>query len=782
MKTFIFLILLLFFCAELYAQETKSFTQTIRGTVVDEDTKSPIVGATIIIVDSDPLLGTVTDSEGKLKIEKVPVGRQDIKVSFIGYESKILSNQLIGSGKELILNVELAESVIEMEAVTVTAGSGNKAAVLNEMAMVSARSFSVEETKRYAAGISDPARMVSAYAGVAGNGGDDQNAIIIRGNSPRGLLWRLEGVEIPNPNHFASEGASSGGVSILSANTLTKSDFYTGAFPAEIGNALSGAFDIKLRNGNNEKREYTFQAGILGLETALEGPFKKGGNSSYLVNYRYSTLSLFNKAGINIVSKDDVTTYQDAAFKFNFPTKKAGIFSFYGIGGLSEDDHELSGDTYTENINTKMGVTGLSHLIRLSDKTFLKSSVSLSGTQVRNDANDSNPNNPYHFKEDKKKTYARLATKLRTKISARHKLETGLVYSRLSYNFVERVSDSEEEPPFNNYEYLNDKGDSYSLQAYGSWKYRINHNITLINGLHLLYFGLNKKMTIEPRSALKWQFTPRQSITAGFGMHSRIESLEFYLAKYIATDGTSSQPNTKLDFTKARHYVLSYDNLLDGNWYFKTETYFQELYNVPVHKDKNSIFSTLLLEDDFTAEPLVNKGSGTNYGLELTVQRFFNKDYYLLLSGSLYEATYKALDGKKRNTPFGSNFGFNLLSGKEFAVGRQKQNLVGINIRGTWGGNRRYIPIDLEASRIANSEVTDNSKAYEKRYPDYWKIDFQLSYYLNRKNLTHEFRLDVLNLTNHENIYTQSYNSSTQNLEYDKQTGIIPALTYRIEF
>ena len=782
MKILIFLSILFFVFEVQYAQRTHVLSQTLRGTIVDEDTKSPIIGANIIIVNSNPLLGTVTDIDGKFKIENVPVGRHEIKVSYLGYESKTLPNQLIGSGKELILNIELTESVVKMNDITVVAGSENKAAAVNEMAMISSRSFSVEETKRFAAGASDPARMITAYAGVAGNGGDDQNAIIIRGNSPRGLLWRLEGMEIPNPNHFASEGASSGGVSILSANTLAKSDFYTGAFPAEFGNALSGAFDIRLRNGNNEKREYTFQAGILGIETALEGPFKKGGNSSYLINYRYSTLALFNKLGINIVSEDDETTYQDAAFKFTFPTKKAGTFSFYGIGGLSEDDYKVSSDTYKENIKTDMGVVGLSHLLRLNDKAFLKSSLSYSGTRINSNASDSDKANPYQYLETKEKTYVRLGTKLRTKFSPRHTVETGLTYSRLAYHFTERVIDPEETPPYDIYEYLNDKGNSASLQAYSSWKFRIGNNISLINGLHLIYFELNQRVAIEPRSAIKWQFTPKQSISAGFGVHSRIESLEFYLAKYNAPDGTSSQPNTKLDFTKARHYVLSYDHLLDGNWYFKTETYYQELYNVPVHNNERSIFSTLLLEDDYTVEPLVNKGSGTNYGLELTVQRFFNKDFYLLFSGSVYEATYKVLDGKKRNTPFGSNFGFNLLTGKEFTVGKSKQNLIGLNLRGTWGGNKRFIPVDLASSRNSDETIYNYNDAYKKRLPDYWKLDFQFNYRLNRKKLTHEFRIDILNVTNHQNIASQYYNSNNQKIEYDTQTGIIPAITYRIEF
>lgn len=780
--SFLFLITILFGSSSLLAQTEDAFKQTIRGTVVDEDSQSPIIGANILIVASNPLLGTTTDLDGNFRIENVPVGRHNIHFSYLGYEDKVLSNLLIGSGKELVLEITMTESIVQMKTVTVTAGADNKAAALNEMAMVSARSFSVEETKRFAAGIGDPARMMTAYAGVTGNGGDDQNAIIIRGNSPRGLLWRLEGVEIPNPNHFASEGASSGGVSILSSNTLSKSDFYTGAFPAEFGNALSGAFDIKLRNGNNEKREHAFQASFLGLEAASEGPFKKGNRASYIFNYRYSTLGLFNKLGIHIVSEDDETSYQDAAFKVNVPTENAGNFSLYGIGGLSTDKFKQSGSTDAYTTKTDVGVMGLNHLISLNKKSFLKSFISYSGTQINSDYLETDADYRYESHEKKAKTYIRIGTKLRTKFSARHILETGLTYSRLAYNFKENESTSFGTAPPESTENFNKKGDSGNLQAYTSWKYRISEKISLVNGVHALYFALNNNIAIEPRSALQWKFAPKQSLSLGFGMHSRIESLEYYLSSVVSSNGQTTQPNKNLDFTKARHYVLSYDKIFGKNWYLKAETYYQQLYNVPVHHDKSNIFSTLLLEDGYVSDSLVNKGTGTNYGLELTIQRFFNKGFYMLFSASIYEAKYKAADGKQRNTPFNSNFGFNLLTGKEFAIGKSKQNLLGFNLRTTWGGNKRFIPVDMEASRIAGEERSDFGNAYGNRLPDYWKIDFQISYRMNKANLMHEFRIELLNVTNHKNVASQYYNSNTQRLENDTQTGIIPAIGYRIEF
>ena len=778
MRLFTLLILLL---QGISLQAQTTYQQTIRGTVTDEDTKSPVIGAYVIILNSDPLLGTTTDIDGKFKIENVPVGRQAIKLSYIGYEDKVIPNLLVGSGKELVLDLTMMESFVELKTVEIS-GTDNKAEAINEMALVSARSFSVEETKRFAAGIGDPARLMTAYAGVTGNGGDDQNAIIIRGNSPRGLLWRLEGIEIPNPNHFASEGASSGGVSILSTNTLSNSDFYTGAFPAEFGNALSGAFDIKLRNGNNEKREYAFQASMLGVEAALEGPFQKGKNASYLVNYRYSTLGLFNAVGIRIVSEDDITTYQDAAFKLNFPTKKAGVFSVHGIGGISSNKYRPSGSQNNTTNNADVGALGFKHLYLIGKKSFINSYISLSGTRVTDEGKDITPEYTYESTEEKSKSFIRVGTKLRNKFNSRHILESGVVYSRLAYNFRENETTSYPNAPTESLETLNEKGNSGTLQAYSSWKYRITEHLSFINGFHVLYFALNQKAAIEPRSALKWQFTSGQSIGVGFGVHSRIESLEYYLARTNNGDGTTNQPNKNLDFTKARHYVISYDNVLSENWYIKAETYYQQLFDVPVHHRQENIFSTLLLEDGYIADTLVNQGTGTNYGVELTVQRFFNKGFYLLMSGSLYEAKYQAIDGKTRNTPFNSNFGLNLLTGKEFAMGQSKQNMLGFNLRASWGGNRRYIPINLEVSQVLSEEVSDFSRAYENRLPDYWKIDFQLNYRVNRPKVTHVYRLDILNVTNRLNVASQFYNAETGRIENDTQPGIIPAVGYRIEF
>ena len=272
----------------------QQLTQTLKGRIVDQVSKSAVIGATVVVQGSDPLKGTTTDIEGYFTIPEVPIGRVNLRLSSVGYEQKIIPSILIESGKEKFVEIDLVEALIEMEEIEIVADKQDRGQPLNELATVSAISISPEETSRYAATFDDPARAALTYAGVSTGGDDLLNEIVIRGNSPKGILWRLEGVEIPNPNHFGNVGSSAGGISMLSSNLLSASDFFTSAYPSDYGNATSGIFDLRMRQGNFDTHEHTFQAGLLGVAAASEGPINRENRSSYLVNYRYSTLALFD--------------------------------------------------------------------------------------------------------------------------------------------------------------------------------------------------------------------------------------------------------------------------------------------------------------------------------------------------------------------------------------------------------------------------------------------------------------------------------------------------------
>jgi len=301
----------------------------------------------------------------------------------------------VNSGKETIVQVPMMESFIEQEAIVVS--GRKKGAVINELALISAQQFSVSETDRYAGSRSDPARMASNFAGVGG-ADDSRNDIVIRGNSPLGVVWRVEGIDIPNPSHFSIAGSTGGPVSILNNKILGNSDFFMSAFPAEYGNSTSGVFDLKLRKGNDQKHEFTGQFGFLGTELLAEGPLSKDGKSSYLAMGRYSTLSLFKSMGIQI-GTDAVPTYGDGAFKFNWKLKNGGALSLFAIGGVSDiaikisDQYPLtlggqSEEVYGEGdrdqyFGTAMGVAGLSLKKPLNEKTFLAATIAYSVERQR---------------------------------------------------------------------------------------------------------------------------------------------------------------------------------------------------------------------------------------------------------------------------------------------------------------------------------------------------------------------------------------------------------------
>lgn len=766
------------------SSQAQQFTQNIRGTVKDQDSQMPLIGATVVVAGSEPIVGTVTDADGNFRLMGVPVGRISLKVTFIGYEDRTIPNLLITSAKEEILNITLAESVSTLQEITVTADQP-KGEALNEMALISAHTFSVEETQRYAGSFDDPARMVVAFAGVNGNA-EGNNDIIVRGNSSKGILWRLEGIAIPNPNHFANEGSTGGPINALSSKMLSNSDFFTGAFSPEYGDATSGVFDMKLKSGNNEQREYTAALSTLGMDITVEGPFQTGGRGSYIANYRYSTLDLLDKAGL--VDFGGIPRYQDLSFKLQFPASQKHNFAFFGLGGLSGIDTEEKDET-DDSILTgkfsgrnKLGVLGLSHTYQINDDMYLRSTLAATGTD--NVFTYDIPNDEEQLYSIEKGSIGKssiiTASTFNYKLNARHKIESGIILTQLYFNMDVYEWDFERDQLMNE---LSEKGNSSTYQAFASWKYRVSENLTMISGLHYLQFALNNNNSLEPRIALKWQFSETQSFNAGFGIHSKLEPISTYLAKRYNDDGTFTQPNKNLEITKAAHFVLGYQRQIGAHTHVKIETYYQELYDVPVEDTPGSAFSLLNLTGGYSTRQLVNKGTGRNYGVELTAERYLHHGLYYMSTLSLFRSLYTAMDGVERKSAFDNNYVANLIGGKEFKVGNPSKNKVFfMNTKVALIGGQRYSPIDLGASIAANTEVIDESNPFSRKGDAIFRTDFSIGIRRNRKHTTTEWKIDVQNILNNQTVLNENYVRASQKIYQGKQLGILPTLSYKISF
>ncbi|MBK9337964.1 MAG: TonB-dependent receptor [Lewinellaceae bacterium] len=780
-KNILFPLLLLLACSA----GAQTYTQTLKGAVLDKAVKTPLIGATVVLLTTKQPIGTSTDSDGRFRLPSVPVGKHTLRVTYLGYKEVIIPNIALYSGKEAELTIELEEDLITTREVVIRAKTV-KQKPLNELSTVSARTFSVDETQRFAAAVNDPGRMASSFAGVAMSN-DGSNTIAIRGNAPNGLLWRMEGVDIPNPNHFSAVGTSGGGISILSAQVLSNSDFVTGAFAAEYGNALSGVFDLKLRKGNAEKREFTLQAGLLGLDAAAEGPLRIGKQTgSFLVNYRYSTLSVLGKLGVNL--GDAQTDFQDLSFNLWMPAGKLGQFTLFGMGGLSDQKYEGQADSllwndngdkqYSWDFKANTGVVGLTHSLVLGDNTFLRNVVAVSG--AGNGARTDEFQKDYSLRRlfdggyDQVKTT--VSSTLTHKFNARHLLRTGAYVNFMDYNFRQNEWDDEAERLV---EQLRNTGTSASANAFAQWQYRASERLTLNAGVHALYFSLNNTRSVEPRAAVRYAFNERQSVSVGYGLHSQLQPLGVYFIK----NETGMQPNRDLELTRAHHLVLSYDHTLPGNWRLKPELYYQALFDVPVTRDARDAFSMLNVIEGFSGEILTNRGKGRNYGAELTVEKFLTNGFYFLLSTALFQSEYQGSDAVWRSTRFNSNFVNSLVTGKEWNWNRGRKNRTfGINLKLTAMGGLRETPIDLAASIGQGKTVRDENRAFEERMPNYFRLDTGFKIKRNYERLTTTLGLDIQNTTNRENIFGRYYDDKSQTIKYWYQAPLIPVLSYRVEF
>jgi hypothetical protein len=787
------IILLVAFTLANVLVQAQDFTQIVRGTVVDKDTKQPLIGATVLVINDTKTFGASTDENGKFKIEKVALGRKTVKVTYIGYEDRLLSDIIVNSAKEVVLNIELVEKVTLANEVVVTAKS-NKAETNNDLVLISGRSFTIDQAQRYAGGFGDPSRMASSFAGVAGGGNDQRNDIIIRGNSPMGLLWRFEGTDIPNPNHFGSQGANGGPVSVLNSNMLSNSDFLTGAFPAEYGNANSGVFDLKMRSGNNEKREFIGQIGFSGLELLSEGPLSKKNGSSYIASYRYSTLSFFDAMGIKF-GESGVPAYQDLSFKFNFPQTKLGAISFFGMGGISStqlNDSKKSAEDLAKmsfpldvDYSSRMGVIGLSHSYMLGKKAYVKTVISASGesNNARVDTLDYNSNKFYYINRYTANSRLSVHSFYNQKINARHAFKIGIIESKLMGDmndsmWVTSLNDYYSNVSFNESTFL--------TQTYVNYNFRMRENLSFNAGLHVNYLGLNQSNSVDPRASIKYQITPKQSISFGYGKHGQVQPLLTYFTQTLidTVNQVYAKTNMNLGMTQAHHFVLGYDFLITENTRIKVETYYQKLFNIPVTLN-SSYFSTVNFGADFIpvyADSLVNKGKGYNYGVELTLERFFNKGFYYLATGSFYQSKYQGSDQVWRNTAFNGNFVLNALAGKEWKMGANKNNILALSLKVNYSGGRRYIPIDESASQAKGDVVYKESEAYESRQQDYFRTDIKISYKKNSKKFTQEWALDIQNIFNTQNVLNQTWNPKTGTLDTNYQIGLFPVPFYRIYF
>ena len=764
--------------------QTTTADQTIRGQVCDVASGEPMIGVTIT-VENGTTMATVSDIDGNFVIQHVPVGRHSVRATYIGYEPVLLKEQLVTSGKELVLTLRMRESISELGAVVIKPRV-NKQQPLNEMAQVGARMFSVEEATRYAGGMADPARTASMFAGVATGGAT--NGISIHGNSPQMLQWRIEGIEVNNPNHFADITEAGGGVfTSLNGTVLANSDFMTGAMPAEYGNALSGAFDMKMRVGNNTKHEHAIQVGTLGVDFASEGPLTKNSKASYLINYRYSFLEIAKKLHAINMEKETLD-YQDLSFKVNVPTTHAGTFAVWFTGLFDRFENDVpdvadrktlwdSNDSWSTQ---KSWAGGLTHTYRFRSGGTLTSNIAYTGAYQKlgiNDYNEQMQQMPDMLGRSLSWNVI-ISTQHKHKFSSRYTMQNGFEHRHMDFctwmDYIKVVGG-----PL--YRVFESNGSTGLTRLYTNHKIALSQRLSTVAGINVMWFNLNNQVLVEPRISFQYKTSASSTLSIAYAMNSRKEAIDTYFV--LNTNSQEPNVNKDLGLTRSHHISASFAQRLGENAMLKIEPYWQWLFDVPV--EQGTTYSVINHNLFYQDRALVNKGAGRNYGIDLTLERYLKDGLYGMFTATLFKSEYRDAQGEWHHTRHDRGYITNILGGKEWMVGKSRKNVFGINGRLTLMGGDRYTPMvagttyEEVAQRPDRTIPQDGANPFSAQMNMNVGYAFSVKYTINKHHSAHHFILEYLQMRSFQG---QTFDIHTHELVDQFTSLTFPNIAYRLEF
>ena len=757
----------------------QSLTQSIRGTVYDADTREPLIGAEVFVADVEPLIGTVTDVEGNYELVNVPVGPVRVQSSYAGYAPYVRDNIQLTSARAYQLDIEL-QSGLDLAEVVVQAYDRN--AAVNDAAVASIRRLDPEALQYHAATANDPGRLVVGFPGVQPSR-DSRSDVVIRGNSSAGILWRLEGIDIPNPNHFARRGSSGGGITIFSASLLGSSDFSTGAFPAEYGNAFAGVFDMKFRHGDLYERQYTFRAGLLGLDVATEGPIAEG-KSSYLANFRYSTLGILNSMGLYLVGPRTDNNFQDLSFKIYQKGERSQL-SFWGIGGNSRENFNAAdrpwqtySDYETYEFTTRMAALGLSWNYLLDDRSYVQVNFGASGQDiyVRTDTLAVENERPAAIEEEDLLTRQLIlhAFYKRT-ISPRFNFKLGNLSTLTNFDLRHQMFVPEDRT------LLDAEGNAWRQQWYarGSWRPLARLEVHL--GAHVLGSLLPdaSDWQINPRIALDFRWTDRTQLALAYGGHGQV----LPLGTYFYQESGGQQPNLDLGLLQAQHLVLAWDQQLTPRLTLHTEAYWQQLRRVPVGLDVHRIYWLLNDVDGFGEEPLRPDGTGRNLGVDVRLEQYFNRGTFFVWSGSVFRSTFRVPGSNKRYpTQYDGRYSMTFTGGKSWQLSDRLTLESGLRV--LFNGGNPITPLRAGFENLDGPEpLLDTTDPFGDRVAFYLRPDLRIALRKNLPKSSWWLALDIQNFINrrNEDFIDYEFQAEQNRWGHRLQSGLTPLLTFQMD-
>lgn len=777
--------------------------QVVRGTVTDAISGEPLIGATVKIAEKDGK-AAVTDIDGHYRIDVGQAGRYTVETSYVGYEPSVMKEQLIVGAKENIIDIALRENSQELTEVVVRPRV-NKEATVNPTALVGGVMLSMEEANRFAGGFNDPARLVTAFAGVAGS--NNGNGVSVHGNAPQMMKYRIEGVEVFTPNHYNDfYEAGFGMVSALNANVIGNSDFFTSTFNANYSNSLSGVFDVKMRAGNNAKHESILQVGTVNEELTLEGPLSKKNNSSYILNYRYGFTQLADK--LKIIDYDTDYNFQDFSLKLNFPTRKAGTFSLFALGYydgaedkyLDIDDIESIYDASRQKGHVWGLLGGASHKIHFGSKWTWRTTLAYNAQHVKADIGywslrrgaDNVLTTPIAYEEPQRvlpyssqkmnEDRILLNTELSKQVTARWLTQFGAEYSHRFFNLGYSATDFVySTAPFT--EYVRSKGNTGLGSLFWQNVIKPSQRFSLNLGVAASYFLFSKDLSVEPRVSAKWDMDDRNTLSFGYGLHSMVERMDAYFY-----EENGKQVNKDLGLSKAHHLLLTYLHKFSDNLNLRVNAYYQYGFDTPVGTNGSTFCATNRFMNYFD-EPLVPEGNTRNYGADVTLEHYMHHGFFGQVNASVFKSEYRGQDKVWRSQLYDRGYTAKVLGGKEWMVGARRQNVLNVSVKYTVQGGLRYTPVDvaamtalMDAGQMPEDVIYKQDEAMSKQYDPEHNVDLTVSYKWNKRKVSHTIAFEGINILMSETPYTQRFDLRTRTVTIEKIGISLPNLFYRLDF
>lgn len=753
-------------------------TAAIIGRVIDADTEQPLPGATVEVLLPDSAFGTVTDERGAFRFGALPAGVHALLARFNGYAPTRVQEAWARTGRSEELTIALSRDPRTLEVFEVSG------AAFERGRMRDGHPLTVEQTLRYPATFLDPARLASTRPGVA-TVNDQANHLSIRGNGPASNAYLLEGAEIVCPNHLTNAGTASdlptltgGGVTILSAQMLGPSRLLTGSLDAAYGNALGGILDMRLRRGSTDRRGYTVQAGLLGIDLSAEGPFRTGARSTYLINYRYSTIGLLGAMGIDL--GDEAITFQDLSFHVAVPVGR-GSLSLFGLGGISENHHAVVDDTSAREFDKdsqdirytgSMGAAGITLALPLGHKGHWRT------TMIASENDQSRDSETYDASQT---AIARSASALRErKLSAITRLG-GRIGEFVSYeagaSAMERTVTKEL--------LLAETTASWLVRPFAQAGIELGARWQLEIGAAYANSTTGGYGVWEPRGSIAFAASERTAVSLFAGQRSQLPAVQLY---YLQPSGNFWN-NSPIGLDRMQEAVLAVEHAARPHLRIRAEAFVQQRFDVPIGDATrwvppfNDDGSMVNAWDQPLVLDLRAQGEARNTGAEASLLHDMRNGRYVQFNATAFQSTYTDSEGRERESRWSRRFVVNAIAGREFT--KQTEQRVrgwGLNIRAVVAGGLRSSPIDTLMSGAVGGTVFDPSQPFRQQQAAYHRIDLRV--YLKREHARRsgQWSLDLQNVLNTRNEAYRYFDHRKGGVVAQEQLGLIPNLSYRIEF